>query len=63
MNLFHMRTWLVAKFSNDERGASMIEYALLAALIAVVVIAAVIFVGGETKSTFSKVGTELENNN
>jgi len=26
MNLFVLRTWLQAKFTNDERGASMVEY-------------------------------------
>lgn len=59
MNLFHLKTWLQARFAKSERGASMIEYALLAALIAVVVILAVTFVGRETESTFSDVGSEL----
>ena len=42
MNLFVLRTWLQAKFTNDERGASMVEYILLVALIALAVIAAVV---------------------
>ena len=33
--------WLRARFAHDERGASLVEYALLVALIAVVCIAAV----------------------
>jgi pilus assembly protein Flp/PilA len=38
-------TWLRAR-ANDERGASLVEYALLVALIAVVCIAAVTALGG-----------------
>ena len=34
MNLFILKTWLETKLSNDERGASMVEYILLVALIA-----------------------------
>ena len=37
MNLFVLRTWLQAKFTKDERGASMVEYILLVALIALAV--------------------------
>ncbi len=34
MNLFVVRTWLQARFTKTERGASMVEYILLVALIA-----------------------------
>jgi len=44
---------------SDERGASLVEYALLVALIAVVSIAAVAFFGGETSETFSRVGQSI----
>ena len=47
MNLFVLRTWLQAKFTKDERGASMVEYILLVALIALAVIAAVVFLRGQ----------------
>ena len=43
MNLFVLRTWLEAKFAKDEEGASLVEYILLVALIALAVIAAVVF--------------------
>ena len=46
MNLFVLRTWLQAKFAKDEQGASMVEYILLVALIALAVIAAVVFLQG-----------------
>jgi pilus assembly protein Flp/PilA len=59
MNLFVLRSWLQARFTNTERGASMVEYVLLVALIALAVIAAVIFLGGQVNSKFSKAGSTL----
>lgn len=44
---------------EDEKGASMLEYALMAALIAVVAIAAVTFLGREASKTFSEVGSAI----
>jgi len=61
MNLFVLRTWLQAKFTHDERGASMVEYILLVALIALAVIAAVMFLRGEVKTKFSQAGSQLSN--
>ena len=59
MNLFVMKTWLQARFSHDERGASMVEYILLVALIALAVIAAVVFLRGQVQDKFSDAGTKL----
>jgi pilus assembly protein Flp/PilA len=59
MNLFVLRSWLQARFTNTERGASMVEYVLLVALIALAVIAAVIFLGGQLNDKFSKAGSTL----
>ena len=42
-------SYLRARFGDDERGASLVEYALLVALIAVVCIAAVTFLGGSAE--------------
>ena len=61
MTLFACKTWLQAKFSNDERGASMVEYILLVALIALAVIAAVVFLRGQVQSKFSDAGSQLSN--
>jgi pilus assembly protein Flp/PilA len=47
------------KFFKDEEGVTAIEYGLIAALIAVVIIAAVTFVGQELSETFNYVGTSL----
>ena len=47
----------------SEKGASMLEYALMAALIAVVCIAAVTLLGSNASKTFSKVGSTLTPSN
>lgn len=52
-------SYLRARFGDDERGASLVEYALLVALIAVVCIAAVTFLGSSASSKFSKVGSAI----
>ena len=40
---------------RDERGATAVEYGIMVALIAVVIIAAVTALGGTVKDTFSQV--------
>ena len=49
----------IKKFIKNSSGATAIEYGLIAALISVVIILAVGFVGGQVKTTFSKVGSTL----
>ena len=44
---------------RSERGASLVEYALLVALIAVVCIAAVTTLGNNASTKFSKVGSSI----
>jgi pilus assembly protein Flp/PilA len=51
--------FLRARFSNDERGASLVEYALLVALIAVVCIGAVSVLGSSASNKFSAVGSAV----
>ena len=53
-----MKTF-VSKFMSDESGATAIEYGLIAALIAVVIIAAVTALGTNIDSTFKKVAAEM----
>ena len=55
----HCAPYLRARFGRDERGASLVEYALLLALIAVVCIAAVTFLGKSASSKFSGVGSAV----
>jgi Flp pilus assembly pilin Flp len=59
MNLFVLRTWLEAKFGKDEDGASMVEYILLVALIALAVIAAVVFLRDQENAKFNQAGSAL----
>jgi pilus assembly protein Flp/PilA len=51
--------FLRARFGRTERGASLVEYALLVALIAVVCILAITFVGTKASAKFSSVGSSL----
>jgi pilus assembly protein Flp/PilA len=57
MDLFILKTWLEAKFTpkHDETGASLVEYGLLVALIAVVAIVAVQLLGRKVSSNFTNV--------
>ena len=51
---------LFARFVRDESGATAIEYGLIAALIAVVVIGAVQLVGTNLSGTFTKVASNIK---
>ncbi len=53
-----LSAWLESKV-DSERGASLVEYALLVALIAVVCIIAITFLGGSASSKFSTVGSAV----
>jgi pilus assembly protein Flp/PilA len=50
---------LVSRFLSDESGATAIEYGLIAAGIAVVIIAAVQLVGSNLKTTFGSVASAV----
>jgi len=54
-----LATYLRARFADDERGASLVEYALLVALIAVVCIVAVTFLGTSAEEKFNTVGSSI----
>jgi len=62
MNLFVLKSWLEAKIAKDEQGASLVEYILLVALIALAVIAAVIFLRSQVQDKFSEAGSKLSTN-
>lgn len=44
---------------RKERGATLIEYGFVLILIAVVVIAAIVFVGNKTNNMYSTIGSTL----
>lgn len=46
---------------RDDRGASLVEYALLVALIAVVCILAITFLGNSASDKLSEVGSNIGN--
>ena len=48
---------------DEERGASMVEYALLVVLIAIIAIVAIRLAGNNVSRTFSNVGTQLSGTN
>ena len=48
------------RFMNDESGATAIEYGLIAALIAVVIISAVTALGTNASVKFQEVATAME---
>lgn len=50
---------LFSRFANDESGATAIEYGLIAALVAVVIIGALEILGNNLTATFTEVSNEL----
>ncbi len=59
---FQALNWLKSLIEQDE-GVTAIEYGLIAALIAVVIIAALTIVGTELNTTFTAISTALQNAN
>ena len=53
----------IQRFIRDEEGVTAIEYALIAALIAVVIITAVTSTGTQVQTTFNKVVNALNTAN
>jgi pilus assembly protein Flp/PilA len=51
--------WMRARLGDDERGASLVEYALLLALIAVVCIIAVTALGNSASSKLDTVSNSI----
>ncbi|HET7677507.1 MAG TPA: Flp family type IVb pilin [Candidatus Limnocylindrales bacterium] len=47
---------MIALFRNDERGQGLAEYALILALIAIVAILALIFLGTQISTILSYIG-------
>jgi pilus assembly protein Flp/PilA len=54
---------LLARFqTEDEEGQTLVEYGLLLALIAIIVIVALLFLGPIVSQIFSNVATQLSGN-
>jgi pilus assembly protein Flp/PilA len=56
----HFISTLLARFqSEDEEGQTLVEYGLLLALIAIIVIVALLFLGPIVSNIFSNVANQL----
>jgi len=53
---------LFMQFIKEEDGATMVEYAILVALISVVAIATIVLVGDEVDGAFTEVQSQLSEN-
>jgi pilus assembly protein Flp/PilA len=53
---------MIKKFFKDESGATMVEYAILVALIAIAVIATVMGVATALNAKFEEIATCITNN-
>jgi len=51
---------MIKRFFKEEDGATLVEYAILVALIAVAVIATVVLLGAAIRDAFQSVVVELE---
>ena len=51
---------LVSRFVNDESGATVIDYGLIAAGIAIAIITAVNGLGGKLSTNFNTISTSLK---
>ena len=54
-----MKTF-INKFAKDESGATAIEYGLIAALIAVILVAVMTTLGTDLTAAFGGIGAELQ---
>ncbi|MFC7401049.1 Flp family type IVb pilin [Citricoccus sp. GCM10030269] len=50
---------IASRLRRDEEGASAVEYGLLVGLIAVIIIGAVVTLGGLLNTKFGEINTEL----
>lgn len=50
----------VRKFAVDESGATAIEYALIASLVAVAIIVSITVLGTQLQNTFNEVASNLK---
>jgi Flp pilus assembly pilin Flp len=57
-----LATWTrLTRWANDDHGASMVEYALLVVLIAIIAIVAVSIAGRQVSRAFSTIANTLSN--
>lgn len=54
-----LQNFLAQPLSRDDRGATAVEYGLMVALIAAVIVAVVAILGGQIKNAFQTVSNSL----
>jgi Flp pilus assembly pilin Flp len=59
--MFQMAQYIRARIETSQRGASLVEYALLAALIAMVCLVAISYFGSATSGRLSSSGSSIAN--
>ncbi len=59
MHVYAMVQWLKARIALGERGASAVEYGMLVALIAAVVIGTVVTLGTQIQAAFQTIVNSL----
>jgi pilus assembly protein Flp/PilA len=55
-----LTAWAEARFTNTDRGATMVEYALMIALVAVVAAVGAKTLGLDTNALFDNVGSKVK---
>jgi pilus assembly protein Flp/PilA len=59
MKTLAMKAHIKAMQLREDRGATAVEYGLIVALIAVVIIVAVVLLGGNLRNTFNTVASSV----
>lgn len=59
--MLSLYTNLMIRLRNEEKGATAVEYGIMVALIAVVIIVAVSTLGGQLEGLFTGVSTDIAN--
>ncbi len=58
--LFTLRTMITERVERDDKGATAVEYGLMVALIAIVIITAVALVGTNLEAVFNDIAGALD---
>jgi len=59
MKTLAMKAHIMLMQAKNDRGATAVEYGLIVALIAVVIIVAVVLLGGNLRNTFNTVASSV----